>query len=127
MTEIRKKALHWLATGQVGLSSKAMAMAVCEIPCDNDYPLDPSDLNRCLLMLKAIPEVRDHFDKVAALSPIWKRLIDRWDEIEACFLEEVGLNWSKGDSAPKTYKLMQETIGEDPSVTRFGPLRFRVK
>lgn len=127
MSEIQTKVLHWIATGRVGASSKAMAMTACGMPSDKDYPLDPDDLNRCLLMLEAVPEVRDHFDKIAALSPMWRRLIERWSGIEASFLEEVGLNWSKGDSAPKTYKMMQDAIGEDPSVVRLGNIRFKTR
>lgn len=127
MPEIQTKFLRWIATGRVGASSKAMAMTACGLPSERDYPLDPDDLNRCLLMLQAVPEVHDHFDKIAALSPVWGRLIERWAEIEAIFLEEVGLNWSKGDSAPKTYKLMQDAIGEDPSAVRFGNLRIKTR
>lgn len=127
MSEIQTKALRWIATGRVGASSKTMAMTACGLPCDKDYPLDPDDLNRCLLMLDAVPEVRDHFDKIAALTPVWGRLIERWDEIEASFLEEAGLNWRKSESAPKTYKLMQDAIGEDPSVVRFGNLRIKTR
>lgn len=127
MPEIQEKALHWIATGRVGASSKTMAMTACGLPSGKDYPLDPDDLNRCLLMLQAVPEVRDHFDKIAALSPRWGRLIERWDEIEASFLEEVGLNWCKADNAPKTYRLMQDAIGEDPSVVRFGNLRIKTR
>lgn len=125
MPEIQTKVLRWIATGRVGSSSKAMAMTACGLPSDKDYPGDPDDLNRCLLMLQAVPEVRDHFDKIAALSPMWHRLIGRWAEIEASFLEEAGLNWSKANSAPKTYKLMQDAIGEDPSVVRLGNLRIK--
>jgi len=127
MSEIQEKVLQWIATGRVGASSKTMAMTACGLPSDKDYPLDPDDLNRCLLMLQAVPEVRDHFDEIAALSPVWERLIERWAEIEASFLEEVGLDWSKANSAPKTYKMMQDAIGEDPSVVRLGNIRFKTR
>ncbi len=127
MSEIQSKVLNWIATGRVGMSSQAMAMAACGMPSDGSYPHDPDDLNRCLLMLKAVPEVRKHFDKIAALGVVWGRLIARWDEIEASFLEEVGLNWKKAKSAPKTYALMKEVIGEEPGVVRFGAMSFRVK
>lgn len=127
MSEIQEKVLRWIASGRVGLSSKAMAMAACGVECDKNYPLDPDDLNRCLLMLEAAPEVRDCFDKIAIMSPIWGRLIRRWDEIEASFLDEAWLNWRKGNDAPRTYDLMQHVIGDDPQVVRFGNVRFKVK
>jgi hypothetical protein len=126
MSDIQAKVLKWIATGRVGMSSKAMAMAACGMPSDGSYPHDPDDLNRCLLMLKAVPEVREHFDKIAELGVVWGRLIARWDEIEACFLDEVGLNWTKAKDAPKTYALMKEVIGEEPGVVRFGNVSFRL-
>lgn len=127
MSEIQEKVLRWIANGRVGLSSKAMALTACGIACDKDYPLDPSDLNRCLLMLDQVPEVREHFGRVAELSLVWGRLIARWSEVESCFLDEAGLNWSKSDSAPKTYRLMKEVIGDEPGVVRFGGFSVRTK
>lgn len=112
MDTMRDKVLHWLATGEVGVSSHAMAMAACGLPVrDTLPPFDPSDLNRCLLLLRAVPEIREHMGAVAAVSSIWSSLVARWDEIEQCFLEEVGLDWSKGRRAPKTYALMKEVMG----------------
>lgn len=127
MSDIQTKVLNWIATGRVGASSKTMAMAACGLPNEGDYPSDPDDLNRCLLMLKAVPEVRDHFDKIAALGGVWGRLIPRWAEIEALFLEEVGLNWSKAQSADKTYKLMKAVMGQEPGVVHFGGVSFRTR
>ena len=43
----------------------------------------------------------------------WAGLAERWDEIVATFLEEVGLNWTKGKSAPRTYALMKQALGRD--------------
>lgn len=108
---MKQDVLNWFANGQTGLSSKAMAFAAVGIEYSHrysaDHPSDPADFNRCLLLLEAIPEVRNHFDKVAELSNIWRALVARWDEVEKCFLDEVGRDWSKARSAPKTYKLMK--------------------
>ncbi len=109
--DMKDKVLAWMGTGRVGSSSKAMAMAVCDMPNNGDHPWDPADLNRCLLFLKAVPEARQHMHKVAALSPVWKQLVDHWEEIEASFLDEVGLDWCKTTSAPNTYLLMKDVIG----------------
>jgi len=108
MKDIRDKVLNWLGTGRVGSSSKAMALTAVNIICDKNHPCDPSDFNRCLLLLDEIPEIREHFDNISAISVVWSGLISRWDEVEKCFTEEVGLDWSKGTSAPKTYKLMKD-------------------
>ena len=104
---MKDKILRWFGTGQVGASSKAMALAASGMPNDGSHPYDPDDLNRCLLLLKAVPEIRQHMDKVATINGIWAKLVSRWDEVEQCFLDEVGLNWIKTHRAPKTYKLMK--------------------
>ena len=113
MTDMREKVLMWLATGRVGASSKTMALCAVDLPQDRwgvNYPLDPDDLNRCLLLLDAVPEIRDHMGKIADLSPTWKRLVAQWDEIEKSFLDEVGFNWCNGKRAERTYRLMQSII-----------------
>lgn len=108
---MKDKVLNWLATGQVGESSKAMAYAVIDMDVNlKSHPYDPADFNRCLMLLEAVPEARNNFDKVAALSETWKKLIDRWDEVEKCFLDEVGFDWVNSDNAPKTYDLMDGII-----------------
>ena len=104
---MKNKILNWFATGRVGSSSKAMAMAIAEIKGnETNHPADPDDLNRCLLFLQEVPEAREHLAKCAALSEYWAALIQRFDDVEQCFLEEVGMNWCNGNSAKKTYALM---------------------
>lgn len=106
--EMKDKILNWFATGHVGASAKVMACAAAGIDSnERNHPYDPSDLNRCLLLLVEVPEILQHFDKVAAISDTWAKLIARWDEVEQCFLDEVGRNWCKAHSAPKTYNLMK--------------------
>jgi hypothetical protein len=102
--------LNWFATGRVGASSRTMACHFMGVEHDGSYPYDPDDLNRCLLLLDAVPEIREHMNKIAEINNVWAALVDRWGEIEQTFLEEVGLNWIKGSSAPRTYKLMKDTI-----------------
>jgi hypothetical protein len=118
MSDIRSGVLEWLFTGQVGASSKAMAAAACGLPGSRSYPSDPDDLNRCLLLLEKVPAIRDRFAAISDLSDVWARLIDRWEVIEQSFLEEVGLNWTKSNRAPKTYALMKSVIKEEIGVLR---------
>lgn len=107
----RNQIIDWLANGWVGCSSKTMAIiALGSTPNRIDYPYDPDDLNRCLLLLEAAPGVRDAFPKIAAANKVWAALIANWSEIERLFLEEAGPNWSKARSAPKTYALMRSVI-----------------
>ncbi len=110
MKAMNDKILKWFASGKVGISSKAMACAVIGLPqhgFDKSMPYDPADFNRCLLLLDEVPEIREKFDTIAALSKSWERLILRWDEVEKTFLDEVGLDWVKGNMAHKTYELMK--------------------
>tara|TARA_B100001059_G_C17763437_1_gene544191 strand:- start:921 stop:1304 length:384 start_codon:yes stop_codon:yes gene_type:complete len=127
VSELKENVFNWIATGRVGSSSKAMAMTACGMPSDKSYPSDPDDFNRCLLMLAEVPEVRQHFDKIADLGVVWGRLIERWDEIEKSFIDEAGLNWSSTRSAPLTYKLMKEVIGKEPGVVRLGGVSYRTR
>ena len=106
---MKDKILKWLFTGNVGGSSKAMVAAVLGYPTDGSYPLDPDDLNRCLKLLAAVPEIRNHQNKIAELSDTWRKLINKWPKLEATFLKEVGLDWCKGDKAPNTYELMRQS------------------
>ena len=110
---MQDKILNWFGTGEVGSSSKAMALAVTGNRNDGSHPYDPGDLNRCLLLLEAVPEMREHMDKIASMSKTWGKLVARWDEVEQCFLDEVGLNWTKARSAPKTYELMKAIAVND--------------
>jgi len=87
-----------------------MALQTCGIINEGDYPHDPDDLNRCLLLMEAIPEVREALPKMRELGPVWSALVDRWDEIERTFLAEAGYNWTRRRRAAQTYQLMQFTI-----------------
>ncbi|EJV0369631.1 hypothetical protein N5280_002477 [Vibrio vulnificus] len=89
-----------------------MAFTAAGIECrrNGSYPHDPSDFNRCLVLVHNVPEIRTYFSDIAKLNVQWKALISRWDELEETFIEEVGFNWCKAQSAPKTYALMKEII-----------------
>jgi len=111
------KVLGWLSSGDTGISSETIAywLAFGLNRPGGNHPLDPADFNRCLVLLQKVPELREFLFRMKSVSPIWKRLVDAWDRIEALFLEEAGLNWSKTRSAPKTYALMKEVI-RNPAV-----------
>lgn len=122
--DVVQKVALWFATGSVGISSKAMAtwIGLGELPSDRGHPYDPDDLDRCLRLLEAVPELREKLPAMRGLSPQWEALVNRWDEVERSHLEEVGLGWTKARSAPRTYKLMREILDSvpEPGVIRFG-------
>ena len=125
-TETNDQVIRWLATGEVGLSSRCMALWLAfGVRARIEYPHDPDDMDRCLKLLVAAPELRDHLGRMADLGTVWAALVARWDEIEAMQMDEIGLNWVKAKSAPRTYKLMREVI--DSALKRDagrGPLNF---
>lgn len=107
-----QRAFKWLATGNTGISSKTMLFT--HFGVEGDYtchaPSDPSDFNRCLLMLEMVPEVEQSFDKIAKINSEWAAIIKHFQDIKTCFLAEVGRDWCNARSAPKTYKLMKELV-----------------
>jgi len=93
-----------------GMSSRCMANVALGLKADGNYPHDPDDLNRCLQLIKAVPEVREAFPRIAELHESWKVLIENWDALESSFLEEAGDNWCKSKAAHRTYQMMKDLL-----------------
>lgn len=112
MNVLQTKTINWLATGSTGLSSKAMAfyLAFGQKTERGSYPHDPDDLDRCLRLLEAVPELRQYLPRMSEVSPHWAALLENWEAIEASHLEEVGLGWCKARKASKTYALMRGVL-----------------
>lgn len=106
---MKDKVFVWFSTGERGISSEAMACAVCGMPVNEtwakfgNHPKDPDDFRRCVLFLKAVPEARGCLDLVAQLSEIWARLVARWDELESILAEEL-----PSGRAIRLYKIMKD-------------------
>ena len=45
-----------------------------------------------------------------SLSADWEALVERWSEIAKSMDDEVGIDWSKDRSAPRTYELMKSVM-----------------
>ena len=115
MDKMRENILDWLvSSSDKGVSSEAMACALLGKENGSDFgnspPSGPSDFNRCLKFIIHVPEAKAHMSKIASINKTWGKLVDKWDEVEQMFLDEVGLDWEKGRKlrAEKTYKLMKE-------------------
>ena len=95
MSTLESKILDWYASGERGVSSEAMACAVTGRKPDatwsgfGNHPSDAADFSRCAKLLIAVPEARQHLDKVAALSKKWKILVNHWDELELLYHKEL--------------------------------------
>jgi hypothetical protein len=74
------------------------------------HPHDPDDFGRCYRFYLAAMcdhegKCRDFTGKlalVAALSPVWKNIIDNWSELTRLYLEELPTG-----RAPKLYERMK--------------------
>ena len=107
-----RRALLWLAGGDSGASSKAICHHMLGMKSDGSFPWDPSDLGRCLRLLELFPEWKPRIREMARYSPQWAALVARWDELAEMMADEVGIDWSKGKRAPRTYDAMKDAIDQ---------------
>jgi hypothetical protein len=111
-SSIERRALLWLAGGDSGASSKAICHHMLGMKSDGSFPWDPSDLGRCLRLLELFPEWKPRIREMARYSPHWAALVARWDELAEMMADEVGIDWSKGRRAPRTYDAMKAAIDQ---------------
>lgn len=91
MNKTQTAVIEWMANGETGLSSEAIAFNLAFGQTRRrDYPLDPSDFCRCIRLLNAAPGLRKKLPEMAKVSKHWRRLVARWTEIEATLVAEVG-------------------------------------
>ena len=104
----------WLATGERGISSNAIALTTLGLhPTGHDalWPLDPADLRRCLLLLERVPETREKGLLVLAQRcPRWAALVKVWDRLSETLRSEIGETLPSTGSAPRTYELMHQAL-----------------
>ena len=88
-TPMQQAARAWLRDGRVGLSSYALCVGTTGVsdpdrsePRAFDYPSDSSDFARCMGFLEAVPEARQHLEKMNDMSKFWQALVPVWGELE---------------------------------------------
>lgn len=89
-----KKAMHWIGTGRVGMSSKTMWN--CLIGNENFqiyHPCDPDDFSRCYKLLEAVPEWKQELHKLKPLSKAWGNLVDNWERLTEMYELNTKENW----------------------------------
>ena len=115
--------VRWFLSGDNGASSEAIVahMTGCaDILLVEDEegadrapvfccmaPSDPSDLGRCLRLLERYPEWKPRIQQMTVYGPAWAGICAQWDALVASMEAEVGIDWSKGKRARKTYRRMQ--------------------
>lgn len=92
---LNEQAINWLLAGERGDSSNAMFDAAFSVELasegqqNRDHPRDADDLARCRLLVDSCTHVRTQFAAISALSPVWGRIIENWDEICAAMDAEL--------------------------------------
>lgn len=103
---VQERASAWFAKGETGLSSKCIArFMLCEPNTEINWPHDPSDLRRCVMLLDLIPEWRSKIPSMFVLGGGWAKLAPRWNEVVSLFRTECPEYVGK---APQTYALIQQ-------------------
>ncbi len=103
---------RWLTGHNVGRSSLAIVCVMLGGRPFDPYcwPLDPSDLRRCVILLRLIPRWRRRLRAMAQVSSQWKALVEHWSELEALLVAEAGPDLAKQVKAARTYARMQELL-----------------
>lgn len=107
MTQLHKEALAWMLYGETGASSKAI---VARLVMNNtgghlSYPLDPSDLGRCIELLETVPGLKRRFKLMADCGSVWAALVADWPKLTKLYKAE-----APSGRCPKTYYLMKKII-----------------
>ena len=97
----------WMRSHDSGASSEAIAMHMIAGWSDGSFPRDPADLGRCLRLLELFPEWKPRIGEMSKYGAVWQAYADQWEDMESSMRDEVGIDWSKGRSAEKTYGLMK--------------------
>lgn len=87
MDSIEMRAAQWAASGETGVSSKAILGVMVGTPPKSRfcYPHDGGDFGRCVGLLDAVPEYRDRLIEMKAICPEWAALVDHWTELEVMY------------------------------------------
>lgn len=105
--------VRWLTWGERGASSNALCQALFGVPAEGRltaHPHDADDLRRCLDFLAAAGIPAADLFRIGSPppSPQWTALKARWEELLACFGEELA---TPAKRAPRTCALLREITG----------------
>ena len=105
MITLSSAAITWLLIGERGASSDTMFGTFIGVPfCrDEQHPYDPSDLLRCVKLLRDVPEFRGRMEEMRNVSSVWSRFVDHWDELTSLLADEMA---DGVHNATRTYDLM---------------------
>lgn len=100
---------EWLVSGDTGLSSMSLCAVFLGLPAkrweDISWPLDPSDLGRCIRFLGCVDSDKQQglLRIIAGYRKEWRAIADNWAELTALYEQEY-----PSGTAPKLYKMMKQ-------------------
>lgn len=114
--ETINRLMTWQVVGDTGLSSQCLAATIMSqgetVKLQHYYarqhPLDSGDFNRCVQLLRHVPELRVHLPIMRPVSEYWAVLVDHWDELEAMLDKEIQHRKTDKSFAGTTYRRMEE-------------------
>lgn len=76
------RAANWLANDDNGPGSRCMAaIAMGRSDVALAAPSDAHDFGQCYRLLEAVPEIRQHFPRIARKVPAFASVLAHWDEL----------------------------------------------
>jgi hypothetical protein len=84
VTALPPGALQWLTTGERGMSSEAIFVALTGLHVGSHAgwtPADPHDVRRCRLLLAAVPAFEARFAEMANVNRHWALLVEHWEQL----------------------------------------------
>jgi hypothetical protein len=104
-----RKIANWLLSNDTGLSSETMAAIALGATARHGFnaPHDPADFGRCYRLVKAVPEVRLAFPRIAKKVKPFSGIIREWDAL--CALYERDLPTGRSD---ELYRRIKELRGD---------------
>ncbi len=100
---------EWLLGNDTGSSSKSIVAYMLGIKSRNfDAPYDPAGIGRCFRLLEIFPEWENRMPEMAYTTKDWALIIQHWESIHKMMDNEVGIDWSKGKNARRTFDLRME-------------------
>jgi len=104
---------QWIATGEVGVSSKTMWAAITRSGSSDrktrnwDVPHDPDDFSRCISFVRECSITPEQLQMVKSSFKWWAPIIDNWDELVSLWDEE-----SPNGKCPKLYNKLRDYKNE---------------
>lgn len=92
----QQKAIEWIGTHRMGISSRTMWCALMGISPDDvysgnfDIPHDCDDFSRCFDLVEFAEVTNEDLLKIPVVFPYWKPIIEIWSELVNAYVIHSG-------------------------------------